>query len=211
MKKLLIIGARGYGREIYNLAQNSIGYGVNFIIKGFLDDKEDALHGFSGYPAIISSVEAYIVEEDDVFICALGAVNDKRKYTELVLNKGGEFINIIDNSVRISTNTIIGKGCIIAEHSVVSCDIIIGDFVTIHGNVVIGHDAKIGDWCNLGSGTFFGGYSVVETMASIHTGSIIHPHKTIGSGATVGAGSVVFRNVKQGVTVYGNPAIQLKI
>ena len=35
MKNLLIIGARGFGREIYNLALESIGYGTEFTIKGF--------------------------------------------------------------------------------------------------------------------------------------------------------------------------------
>lgn len=61
MKNLLIIGARGFGREIYNLALESIGYGTEFTIKGFLDDKKEALDGYDGYPSIISSVENYAV------------------------------------------------------------------------------------------------------------------------------------------------------
>lgn len=54
MKNLLIIGARGFGREIYNLALESIGYGTEFTIKGFLDDKKEVLDGYDGYPSIIS-------------------------------------------------------------------------------------------------------------------------------------------------------------
>ena len=56
MKNLLIIGSRGFGREIYNLALESICYGTEFTIKGFLDDKKEALDGYDGYPSIISSV-----------------------------------------------------------------------------------------------------------------------------------------------------------
>ena len=46
MKNLLIIGARGYGREIYNFAIDSKGYGTEFTVKGYLDDKVSALDGF---------------------------------------------------------------------------------------------------------------------------------------------------------------------
>ena len=74
MKNLLIIGARGFGREIYNSALESIGYNDSFIVKGFLDDKVNALDGYDGYPPIVDSVEHYQLAKDDVFICALGEV-----------------------------------------------------------------------------------------------------------------------------------------
>ena len=104
MKNLIIIGARGYGREIFHFAKESIGYGTDFIIKGFLDDNSDALDGYDGYPPILDSVEDYGIEEDDVFTCALGDVNYKRKYVNLILSKGGEFINIIQSKERLLSN-----------------------------------------------------------------------------------------------------------
>ena len=54
MKNLLIIGARGFGREVYNTALESVGYEKEFIVKGFLDGKSDALNGYEGYPPIIN-------------------------------------------------------------------------------------------------------------------------------------------------------------
>ena len=53
MKNLLIIGARGFGREIFNMAHDCNGFGSEFIIKGFLDDKKDALDNFNGYVPIM--------------------------------------------------------------------------------------------------------------------------------------------------------------
>ena len=46
MKKLLIIGARGWGREVYGMLPSCLGYGTEFQVKGFLDDKSDALDKF---------------------------------------------------------------------------------------------------------------------------------------------------------------------
>ena len=52
---LIIIGAGGMGRTLYDMAQESIGYKTEFVIKGFIDDNVNALDGFIDniYPSII--------------------------------------------------------------------------------------------------------------------------------------------------------------
>ena len=87
MKNLVIVGARGFGREVYDLATQCSGYNLEYVIKGFLDDKADALDGFENYPSIISSVEDYKIEEDDVFVCALGTVGLKKHFAYLIIAK----------------------------------------------------------------------------------------------------------------------------
>ena len=210
MKHLIIIGARGWGREIYNMLPGCIGYGIEYEVKGFLDDKADALDGMPGYPPIIDSVEHYEPQPDDVFTCALGDAHWKKHYAEIVLNKGGEFINIIHQSAGISRNTKLGQGCIICEHVGISCDIAIGDFVTMQVYTTIGHDAIIGNYCHLGARVFMGGCSQLGEIATVQTNAIILPHVKVGNNCMVGAGAVVIRKVKDGTTVYGNPAKVLK-
>lgn len=210
MKHLLIIGARGFGREIYNLAISSIGYLEEFDIKGYLDDNSDALCGYEGYPPILCSVENYQIEKDDVFICALGSVIYKKKYVNVILNKGGKFINLIHKSVEIGSNTILGKGCVFSYNVNISCDVIIGDFVTLQPYTEIGHDAVIGNYCHLNTYSFLGGYSRIGELVEMHTGSFLHPHKSICNNVVVGAGAYVFQNIKkEGITVIGNPAHEL--
>jgi len=206
MKKLLIIGARGWGREIFNMIPKCLGYGKEFEVKGFLDDKADALNGMSGYPPIIDSVENYEIQEDDVFICALGDAHWKKHYAEIIMNKGGKFINIIHNTASIGRNTQIGLGCIITNNVGISCDITIGDFVTFQSYTIIGHDARIGNYCHLGCRSFMGGYSVLGDTTTIQTNSIILPHVKVGNDCTVGAGAIVIKKVKDDTTVFGNPA-----
>ena len=84
MKHLLIIGARGFGREIYRTFIHTEFYLSKQIdVKGFLDDKADALDGLNGdWPPIVGAVESYEVQEDDVFFCALGDSHWRKHYAE---------------------------------------------------------------------------------------------------------------------------------
>lgn len=206
MKNLFIIGARGFGREVYNTAVESVGYGEEFVVKGFLDDKSDALDGYADYPSIIDSVENYTPEPDDVFICALGEVKYKKKYIDILSKHNPEYINIIHKDAIVGKNSILGKGCVVSTGVRISCDVKIGNFVTINDYAVIGHDAVVGDYCHLNSYSFMGGYSELANDVTIHTGSIITPHIKVGEGSLIGAGAVVLRNVKLGCTMIGNPA-----
>lgn len=209
MRHLLIIGARGFGREVYNLYTACKNAGTDIDCKGFLDDKMTALDGYEKYPPIISSVEDYQICDDDVFVCALGDVHCKKKYVELIKSRGGTFISLIHPSVEIGSNTKIGDGCIIRYQSSISCDITIGDFVTIMGFCVIGHDAKVGNYSHLGAHCFMGGFSRIEESVVMHPGSRLLPHKIIRNNSIIGAGSVVVTNVKENTTMLGVPAKRL--
>ena len=210
MKDLYIIGARGFGREVYGLAMDCINAGYEINITGFLDDKADALDSFTGYPPIIDSVERFKPSKNDVFICALGDPHWQKHYAEIIINKGGEFISLVHPSVIIGKNTKIGKGCIIHQKAILSCDINIGNFVTCQSMSVLGHDVRIDDFCHLGSFSMFGGYSQIGSLTTVHPGAIVLPQIKVEENCIVGAGAVVIRRVKSGSTVYGNPASVLK-
>lgn len=210
MKHLIIIGARGAGRETFLTATKSFGYGHEFDVKGFLDGKADALDGLEGYPPILSPVETYQIAENDVFVCALGDPKWRKYYADIILGKGGKFITLIDKTARIGRNANIGNGCIIRDYAMISCDVFIGDFTYIQPFTVIGHDAVVGNYCHLNTYAFMGGYSAMEDMAVIHTRGTLIPHKKMGKESIIGAGSVAMTNVKSGTTVVGIPAKRIK-
>ena len=148
MKKLIIIGAGGFGREIYWLFSGIKDHGTDLEMKGFLDNRKDILNGKSCSHSVLSSVEDYVIEEGDVFACGISNPKDKQTYCEMILQKGGQFVNIIHPTARISggSGNCWGQGMVIADNVGISCDVQIGNFVTFNGSVTIGHDAKIGDF-----------------------------------------------------------------
>ena len=77
MKNLIIVAAGGMGRTIYGIVKESVGYGTEFLIKGFIDDNLHALDGFPNYPPIIATVAEYKPQPDDVFVCSIGGPSRK--------------------------------------------------------------------------------------------------------------------------------------
>ena len=123
MKDLIIIGAGGMGRTLYDLCKESYGYRTEFQIKGFIDDNLKALDSFKKYPSIIGSISTYLPKENDVFVCSIGG--DFRKLCmSKIIEKGGIFINLIHKTARIGSNVVLGKGNMIGAFTTVAADII---------------------------------------------------------------------------------------
>jgi len=206
MKHLIILGAGGFGREVFCSATESVGFGTEFDVKGFLDPDKDKLNGFIGYPPILGVEDSYSIEINDVFVCAFGNINIKRSCCEKVLSRGGTFMTLIHKTAYISRNVRIGNGCIILAGARIHCDVTIGDFVVVQPYAIIGHDVKIGKWSHINALADCGGASVIGEGVTLHTTCFVIPGAVVEDYATVGAGSVTLRKVKAGTTVYGVPA-----
>jgi len=208
MKNLIIIGAGGMGRTVYGIAIESIGYGTEFVVKGFIDDDIHSLDGFKDYPQILGTISDYEPQENDVFISSIGG-ESRMICIDLICSKGGEFINIIHTTARVRKNVKLGVGNVICAYAVIGADCIIGDFNLFQNFAVIGHDVKMGNHNRIDTHVTCVGGVIICNETSIHTSAIINHGVVVEDGAHVGAGSFVIRKVKAGTTVFGNPAKRL--
>lgn len=205
-KKLIIIGARGWGREVlWAVESNKSSFGMT--VKGFLDDDVHALDGLNGkFPPILSSVEDYEVCTDDLFFCALGDADVRKHYAEIIERKGGRFVSIIHPKASVSPNAVIGDGSYIDENVTLSDNVHVGRHAIVQRLSTLGHDMKIGDYVTIGAYTFCGGNSSVGDCSTLHVRTTLLHNVNVGTNAVVGAGSVVIKKVKDGDHVFGNPA-----
>ena len=206
MKNLIIIGAGGMGREIYDLATLCKEYNCEYVIKGFLDNSIDVLEEFNGYPPVISTIDNYIIGDDDVFTCSMGNVIDKKKNIQIILDKGGEFINLIHPDAYIGKNSKIGVGCILLKNAYIGVDCVIDDYVLIQLSAVIGHDVKVGKYSRIDNFVVCVGGTELKEGVTVYTSSVINHKVIVEKNSTVGACSFVIRKVKENTVVYGNPA-----
>ena len=206
MKNLIIIGAGGFGREMFSAAREAVGFGERFRIAGFLDANPDALGRFSGYPPILGSPEDYSPRPGDVFITALGDIASRKRCAGMVERRGGEFMSVIHRSASLGRNVAVGAGSFIAHNAVLTVDIAVGRHSDIFHGTEIGHDSSVGDFAHVYALCSVGGAVKIGRGAAVYPGARIAPGRTVGDGAVVGIGSVVLLDVKPGVTVFGNPA-----
>jgi sugar O-acyltransferase (sialic acid O-acetyltransferase NeuD family) len=202
---LVIIGAGGLAREVFDLAVTCYGTNPNFKVKGFLSDGPSTIEEM-GYPKILNTVNGYHIEQDDVFFCAIGNVKHRKKTCDIIMGKGGVFINLIHPTAIISPSAKIGVGVAIKAFSSLASDVTIGNFVYLQSSVILGHDVTIGNFCQVNSFAFFAGYVTVDDLCVINAGAKLIQNTKVETGATVGIGSVVLTRVKEGTTVFGVPA-----
>ncbi|WP_065219496.1 MULTISPECIES: PglD-related sugar-binding protein [Butyricimonas] len=205
MKELVIIGAGGMGRTFFDWIRESIGYGKEFIIKGFIDDNLHALDGFENYPPMLGMINEYIPQQNDVFTCSMGG-NAKKICCEKIVARGGVFRNIIHSTARVGTNVKLGTGNVVGAYVALGADSRMGNYNLIQSYSIVGHDAIIGDWNRIDTHVTCVGGIKIEDEATIHTSAVLNHKVVIGNRAKVAACSFVIRKVKEGTTVMGNPA-----
>lgn len=209
-KKLYIIGAGGFGREVLSIARDLEPHQSAWKIEGFLNSEcyMDALDGINtdGY-RICESIEEHIISNDNVYVFAIADVHAKEKMCTDFLNKGAQFINLIHPTARIGYTAKVGIGLIMAPFSWISENTEIGDFVTVNVHSTIGHDAKVEDYCTLSAHCDVTGHTILHKKVFLGSKASVCPHIEIGEEAYIGAGSIVIQNVKTGIKVFGNPAM----
>ncbi|WP_027397432.1 NeuD/PglB/VioB family sugar acetyltransferase [Anaerovibrio lipolyticus] len=211
MKHLVIIGVGGFAREVFRYSMASRGYGEEWILKGFLDG--DVVLPDYEYEKLelplLGNVDDYELQPDDVFICAIADSLVRKRLTDKIRQKGGHFINIISTSAIIHGNVRMGEGNIVCPFVNINDRSVVGDFVIFNVRSGIGHDSQVGSYTSFMGGAGLCGYAKIGKNSFMATYSVALPHSQIGDGCYIGAGSIVFKRVKDGQKVFGNPAMPI--
>lgn len=209
MKKIIIIGAGDFGKEVAWLIEEINKKVPTYNLIGYLDDDKNKIgKTFNGYPCLGAVENLNNLNNLNNDVCAVIANQNgsvRKKIASLFPNFNN-WENIIHPSVNISHTATIGKGCIICASGNISVDTVIGDFCLFNISVTVGHDCIIKDYVSIMSGSCISGHVQVGEGAYLATNSTVIPFMKIGEYAKVGAGSVVMRNVKPNITVMGVPA-----
>jgi sugar O-acyltransferase (sialic acid O-acetyltransferase NeuD family) len=205
MKKIVVCGAGGAGRETIDMLE-SMNLDSRWKIVGFSDAAAFEGQKVRGYP---------VMSEDDLLgypepidaVISVGSPSLREKiFTKLSKNPNVSFPAIVHPSSRVARGVVLPDAVLITGFCSVSPDASIGKGVFLNGYCIVSHDAKIGDFSalmafslvtgnvNIGKGVFMGASSVVVQGLSV------------GENAELCAGSVVVRDVKSGAKMMGNPA-----
>lgn len=115
--------------------------------------------------------------------------------------------------VEIQRGAVVGARCKVQSHAFICDGVRIGDGVFIGHGVTFVNDKQPRALAADGALQTEADWELLETVvldgASIGSGAVILGGVRVGAQALIGAGSVVTRDVRDGVTVAGNPAAEL--
>jgi sugar O-acyltransferase (sialic acid O-acetyltransferase NeuD family) len=175
VKRLLIVGAGGLGREVGNWAIDAINESSGWIITGFLDDNPNALYGKTTSIPLIGSVAGFVPSNGVYVVIAMGNPAVRRKLHEELLVKGAQFANVIHPTAIVAEGARLGVGVVAAPFSILSADSCIGDGVVVNYHAVIQHDAEVGRWSYISSHGNVGGGASLGQEAVVGTHSVVPP------------------------------------
>lgn len=205
-KKLYIVGAGGFGREVYGWLQDEASLLAEYDLIGFLDDDCDALKDFDVGHEVVGEISDFEFDENSFFICGIGTVEWKKKLCQPLVAAGARFLTLIHPTALIGRNVTLGDGAVICPWVTLTCDLSVGSMSLINCHSSAGHDVRVGSWCTISGHCDLTGGTIIEDEVFLGSGVRVIPYKTVGAGATVGAGSVVIRDVPSHTRVFGNPA-----
>lgn len=206
MKKLIIVGASGFGMETLWLAERC---GRSVI--GFLDDTPEKQNTQVLGAPVLGLISSWPSYPDCEFIVAIGSPRGRKSVVEKMQLLGNpSFTTLIDPNAIIGKEVNVESGSIICAGVICTVDIHIGRHVILNLNSTVGHESTLEDFCTIAPNVSVSGNVHLEALVEIGTGAKIKEKTRIERGSVLGMGSVLTKDVEAEKIVVGNPARVIK-
>jgi sugar O-acyltransferase (sialic acid O-acetyltransferase NeuD family) len=209
-KKMYILGAGGFARELYGyLQESSFKYG-DYVLAGFLDDNENSLKNFKFEHDIIGPIRNCKLKIDDVVIMGVASIELKKHLYNYYSEQGIKIVSYVHPTAIIGHDVRIGEGSVFGPYTIATTNVSLGICSTINALSTLGHDAVLGDFCTLSGHCDVTGGGRLGNEVFLGSHVTVMPNIVVDSNVIIGIGSVVIKNVTAGSTVFGNPAKKIK-
>ena len=204
-KPIVVWGGGGHGHVVVDLLRVLGGWDI----VGILDNRNPPGARIMDVPVLGDADQLPRLRGGGIenVVVAIGDFAARSKMLHHAQDLGFQTPSIIHPSCIIYPSAIIGSACVLCALSIVGAQTTIGSGTILNTRSVVDHDNQIGKCVHVAPGAVLCGYVAVGSESWIGAGSVVRDHLVIGSRVMVGAGSVVIKNVPDGLTVYGNPAI----
>ena len=192
MKKIVILGAGGHAHVIADIVESQ----GNQVV-AFLDDNIEQ-------PDCSGPISDYINYTDVEFVIGIGKSDIREKLSRLALN----WHTAIHPSAIVSTSVKIGNGTVVMPNAVINARTIIGEHCIVNTGAIVEHDNVIGSYSHISVGANLGGMVSIGNRCWIGIGSTVKNNCSICDDVVIGAGAVVVKNIVEGGTYIGVPAMK---
>ena len=213
-KRVAIIGAGGFGREVLdvieaiNVASPGALEPIGFVVEtgfGIVGSRVNDL-------PILGDLDWLRENDPGAFVvCGIGPCHVRKRLVTSALETGHSFISLIHPHAVVTKRVDLDVGSIITAACVLTTQIWIGSHVHLNLASTVGHDSRIEPFVTVSPGVHISGNVLIGEGAFIGTGANILERVRIGGWSMVGAGAAVVNDVPDNSTVVGVPAKVVKM
>jgi sugar O-acyltransferase (sialic acid O-acetyltransferase NeuD family) len=210
VKRVVIIGAGGHGREVADILRHQAAGQMEVL--GFTDDNH-ALKGrnIDGLPVLGDWAWFKDADVRDLaVVCAVGSPEVCRSLVERARGMKLSFVSVISPLAHISSLARLGEGVTIFPNVIVNTGARVDSYSILNADVVVSHDATVGPYSNINPGARLAGHVTIGQGCYIGMGANVIQGISIGAWSVVGAGAVVTQDLPANVTAVGVPARIIK-
>lgn len=213
MRRLVIIGAGGFGRETAEAVRAVNQVRPTWHLLGFLDD-DPALEGavIDGI-AVMGPTDALQQEPDaQALVCVggPGTTSTRRRVVDQLGLEKARFATVVHPSAILPPGVDLGHGTVVLAGVVATTNVRVGAHVVMMPGVVLTHDDVLGDFVTCASRVCLAGAVEVGEGAYLGAGALVRERRTVGAWSLVGMGSVVVTDVPAAEVWAGVPARRLR-
>lgn len=214
MKDIVIIGASGLGRELWTLINSINQLKQMYNIIGFYDDAfVDEYEVIAGVYCK-GSVTDLVDNLPDGTCVTFGMANREivyKIYQKLSRKRSYNYPTLIHPNASVEYGTVLGIGNVIANSTIISCQVRLGDFNFFNSMCAVGHDTVIGDYNSFMPRTQISGDVELGNFNSFSMGASIVQGKRMGDYNTILANSLLTKSIKNNRKYFGIPAKRLDL
>jgi sugar O-acyltransferase (sialic acid O-acetyltransferase NeuD family) len=195
-----IIGAGGFGREVYwSLDPNDRINTVFFVDDKYWEDKDD----------LILPLSKFDPNEYQVVV-AIGNPVDRYNLVQKLPVETRYFTHIHPSCQIMGDDVTIGEGSIICAGTIITTNLKLGKHAHLNLQTTIGHDCEIGDYFTTAPGAKISGNCKIRDCVYVGTNSSIKEKLIIHGLTTIGSNAAVVKNIDESGTYVGVPSRRIK-
>lgn len=197
----MIVGAGGFGREVFHWCQAAF----ECRVKGFVDAEPVDLSSLGDGLRVIGNERDCRVDGEDRFVLAIGRMDVRRRVARALTERGARFTQLIHPTAVVAPTAQLGEGVVVCPFALVSDNVRLGDFSMLNFYASCGHDAVVGRYSVLSPYATLNGEAVLEDEVFLGTHATVVAGRRIGARSKISANSVAMRDVPAGALVLGVP------